>query len=152
MSYQKIILVGNVGSDGGEMRYMPDGTAVTNFSMAVNRRWNSANGEKREETAWFRVETWRSLAETVNQYLKKGDRVLVEGRIKPDPNTGGPRMWTRQDGSVSASFEVVADTVRFLGGGNDGEGGWQPAAQQGAPSGGGSPARQPVVEENDIPF
>jgi len=150
MSYQKIIIAGNAGSDP-EMRYMPDGTAVTNFSVATNRRWNSADGQKREETTWFRVEVWRNQAETVNQYLKKGDRVLVEGRIKPDPNTGGPRMWTRQDGSVGASFEVVADLVRFLGG-SEGEGGGQPAAQQGAPSGGGSTARQPVVEEDDIPF
>jgi len=113
--YQKIIIVGNLGRDP-EMRYMPDGTAVTNFSVAASRRWTSQTGEQREETTWFRVDVWRRQAETVNQYLSKGSRVLVEGRIKPDPNTGGPRLWTRQDGSVGATFEVVADTVRFLGG------------------------------------
>jgi single-strand DNA-binding protein len=153
MSYMKIILVGNVGSDGGEMRYMPDGTAVTNFSVAVNRTWKTAEGEKREETTWFRVETWRRQAEIVNQYLSKGDRVLVEGRIKPDPATGGPRLWTRQDGSMGASFEIVADTVRFLGGSDSEASGGQ---RQQQPQQGAAPSQRSaaprVVEEDDIPF
>ncbi|MBE2222994.1 MAG: single-stranded DNA-binding protein [Anaerolineae bacterium] len=111
--YNKIIIVGNLGKDP-EMRYMPDGTAVTNLNVASSRRWNSADGQQKEETTWFRIEVWRGQAETCNQYLSKGSKVLVEGRIKPDANTGGPRLWTRQDGTPGANFEVVADTVRFL--------------------------------------
>lgn len=141
--YQKIIVVGNLGGDP-EMRYMPDGTAVTNFSMASNRRWtDGATGQPRDETTWFRVSVWRKQAETVNQYLSKGSKVLVEGRLRPDPASGGPRTYTRQDGTVGASFEITADTVRFLSGRDDGD-----------YSGGGDENYQsaPAQEEDDIPF
>jgi single-strand DNA-binding protein len=117
--YQKVVIVGNLGSDP-EMRYMPDGTAVTNFSVATNRRWTDrASGEPREETTWFRVSAWRQQAELANEYLSKGRQVLVEGRLRPDPQTGGPRMWTGQDGSVRASYELNADVIRFIGGRGD---------------------------------
>ncbi len=112
--YQKIILIGNLGRDP-EMRYMPDGTAVTSFSVATSSRWTDrTSGQPREETTWFSVNVWGRQAETANQYLNKGSKVLVEGRLKSDPNTGGPRLWTRQDGTVAASYEVRADTIRFL--------------------------------------
>ena len=112
--YQKIIIVGNLGSEP-EMRYQPDGTAVTSFSLATNRRWKDGNGQDIDETTWFRVSIWGKRAEAANQYLTKGSTVLVEGRIKPDPATGGPRLWTRQDGTTSASFEVTADNFSFVG-------------------------------------
>jgi len=140
--YQKIIIVGNLGRDP-EMRYMPDGTAVTNFSIASSRRWTGQDGQQHDETTWFRIEVWRRQAETVNQYLTKGSKVLVEGRIKPDPNTGGPRLWTRQDGTIGANFEVVADTVRFLSSRADDGGGY---------SGGEEMGGVPAHEEDDIPF
>ena len=141
--YQKIIVVGNLGRDP-EMRYMPDGTAVTNFSIATSRRWSGADGQPREETTWFRIEVWRKQAETANQYLSKGSKVLVEGRIKSDPNTGGPKLWTRQDGSIGANFEIVADTVRFLSSrGED-------AGYSGGD--GGDYDSAPAQEEDDIPF
>lgn len=111
--YQRLILIGNLGRDP-ELRYTPQGTPVCNFSVATNRRYTDANGQMVEETTWFRVTTWGRLAETCNQYLRKGMRVLVEGRLIPDPSTGGPRLWTGQDGAVRASFEVRADVVRFL--------------------------------------
>ena len=117
--YQKVVIVGNLGTDP-EMRYMPDGTAVTNFSVATNRRWTDrASGEPREETTWFRVSAWRQQAELANEYLSKGRQVLVEGRLKPDPQTGGPRLWTGQDGTVRASYELTADVIRFIGGRGD---------------------------------
>ena len=104
--YQKIIVVGNLGGDP-EMRYMPDGTAVTNFSIATNRKWTDTQGNPQEEVTWFRVSTWGRIAENCNQYLTKGSKVLVEGRIKPDPATGGPRIWTRgSDGTVGASVDI----------------------------------------------
>jgi single-strand DNA-binding protein len=111
--YHTIIIVGNLGRDP-EMRYTPSGQAVTNFSVAVSDNYTSSNGEKVERTIWIRVSTWGKLAETCNQYLKKGRKVLVEGRLVPDSSTGGPRIWTRQDGTPAASFEVSASTVRFL--------------------------------------
>lgn len=112
--YQKIIIIGNLGRDP-EMRYMADGTAVTNINVATSRRWtNQATGQPEEETIWFRVSLWRRQAEIANQYLTKGSRVLVEGRLRPDPATGAPRLWTRQDGTVSASYEITADNIQFL--------------------------------------
>ena len=112
--YQKITIIGNLGNDP-EMKYMPDGTAVTSFSVATNRRWtDSRSGQPQDETTWFRVSVWRKQAETANQYLSKGKKVLVEGRLKPDAQTGGPRLWTRQDGTVAASYEITADNIVFL--------------------------------------
>jgi len=113
--YHKVIIVGNLGRDP-EMRYTPDGTPVTTFSVATNRKWTNQDGSQGEETIWFRVSAWRKLAEVCNQYLSKGRQVFVEGRLRPDPNTGGPRVYTRQDGTAGASFEIVADTVKFIGG------------------------------------
>ena len=113
--YHTIIIVGNLGKDP-EMRYTPSGQAVTNFSVATNRQYAGSDGQTVKETIWFRVSTWGKLAETCNQYLKKGRQVLIEGRLVPDNGTGGPRLWTRQDGTAAASFEVSATTVRFLGG------------------------------------
>jgi single-strand DNA-binding protein len=141
--YQKLIIIGNLGGDP-EMRYMPDGTAVTNFSIASNRGWtDSRTGESRDETTWFRVSVWGRQAESTNQYLSKGRRVLVEGRLRPDPDTGGPRMWTRQDGTVAASYEVHAENVRFLGSREDSGGGYVEGGYDGGTS---------VQEEDDIPF
>ena len=142
--YHKIIIVGNLGRDP-EMRYLPNGTPVTNFSVATNRTYTNANGERVQETIWFRVAAWGKQAETVNQYLHKGSRVLVEGRLVPDPATGGPRIWTRQDGTPSASYEVNASTVRFLS--SRGEAG---EAAQGM--GEGAPVDDLPTEEDEIPF
>lgn len=111
--YHTLIIVGNVGKDP-EMRYTPSGQAVTSFSVATNRQYTTGNGEQVKETVWFRVTTWGKQAEVCNQYVKKGMKVLVEGRLTPDKATGGPRVWTRNDGSPAASFEVTAGTVRFL--------------------------------------
>jgi single-strand DNA-binding protein len=142
--YQKMIIVGNLGGDP-EMRYMPDGTAVTSFSVATNRRWNDRNtGQPVDETTWFRVSVWGKRAEVANQYLTKGSKVLVEGRIKPDPQTGGPRLWTRQDGTVAASYEITADNFSFVGSRGDGGG----EGGEGGDYEGGAPAQQ----EDEIPF
>jgi single-strand DNA-binding protein len=119
MSFHTIILVGNLGRDP-EMRYTPSGQPVTSFSVASSRSYTNPNGEKVDETTWFRVTAWGKQAETCNQYLHKGSKVLVEGRLTPDKN-GGPRVFQRQDGTTGASFEVTAGTVRFLS--SRGEGG-----------------------------
>ena len=105
--YQEILIVGNLGRDP-EMRYTPSGKAVTNISVAVNEKWGD-----NERTTWFRVSAWNGLAEVLNQYLSKGDLVLVKGSLRGDDN-GGPRVWTGKDGEPRASFEIVARTVKFL--------------------------------------
>lgn len=111
--YQNITLIGNLGKDP-EMRYTPTGQAVTNLSLATNRQYNDASGQRVKETTWFRVSVWGKTAENCNQYLQKGSKVLVEGRLTPDPATGGPRLWTRQDGTAGTSYEVTAHRVQFL--------------------------------------
>jgi len=145
--YQTIIIAGNVGRDP-EMRYTPSGQAVTSFSVATNRQYTNNNGETIKETIWFRISAWGKTGEICNQYLKKGSKVLVEGRLTADPATGGPRVWTAQDGSTRASFEVYAQTVRFLSSRSEaaepGSGGVAaPAAEEGIP---------PAGDEGDIPF
>jgi single-strand DNA-binding protein len=138
--YHKIIIVGNLGRDP-EMRYTPDGTPVTNFSVATNRRWTGSDGQQQDETVWFRVTAWRRMAEVCNQYLQKGKQVLIEGQLKPDEN-GGPRIWTGNDGVARASYEVTALTVKFLGGRGEGPSPEAPAAYEEAPS----------EPEEEIPF
>ncbi len=138
--YQRIVIVGNLGGDP-VMRYTPSGQAVTNFSVATNRVYTNSNGEKVKETTWFRVSVWGKQAENVNQYLRKGSRVLVEGRLIPDPQSGGPRIWTDQNGNPRASFEVNALTVRFLS---------SRAEDQAAAAGLGTDL--PPADEDEIPF
>jgi single-strand DNA-binding protein len=138
--YHKIIIVGNLGNDP-EMRYTPDGTPVTNFSVATNYRRNKPDGTQYEETTWFRVTTWRQLAETCNQYLSKGRQVFVEGRMRSDEN-GGPRVWTGNDGQPRASFEVTASNVKFLGG----------RGEAGDPSVSYDEPPPPEMGEDEIPF
>ncbi len=111
-----VIFSGNLGRDP-EMRYTPGGQPVVSMSVASNRTYTNQGGEKVKETTWYRVSVWGKQAETCNQYLHKGSKVLVTGRLTPDKN-GGPRIWTKQDGSPAASFEVNASNVEFLGGGN----------------------------------
>lgn len=139
--YQKLVVVGNLGRDP-EMRYTPSGQAVTNFSMATNRRYTDSNGQQVDETTWFRVSVWGNQAEAVNQYLQQGSRVLVEGRLRPDPETGGPRIWTRNDGTPGASFEVTAFRVVFL----------STRAEDQAYQPGESEPSEQEMDEDDIPF
>ena len=129
MSHQNCQIIGRLGADP-EMRYAPSGQPVTNFSVAANRKYTTGDGQEVKETCWFKVSAWGKLAEACNSYLKKGSQVYVEGRLIVDPATGGPRIWTKQDGSPAASFEIHADLIRFLGGKNGDSNGQvsQPAA------------------------
>jgi single-strand DNA-binding protein len=106
VSMNKIMLIGNVGVDP-EMRFTPNGIPVTSFSVATNRSFNSPEGERREETTWFRVVTFRKQAESCSQFLTKGQRVYVEGRLRT-------REWEGQDGQKRMTVEVLADRVLFL--------------------------------------
>jgi single-strand DNA-binding protein len=148
--YQTIIIVGNVGRDP-EMRYTPSGQAVTSFSVATNRQYTNNAGEVVKETIWFRISAWGKTGEVCNQYLHKGSKVLVEGRLTADPATGGPRVWTGQDGSSRASFEVSAATVRFLSSKAESTAG-ENAAPAGEAAEESNSASTPAPDEGDIPF
>jgi len=110
--YQKVIVIGNLGNDP-VMRYTPNGHAVVNFNVATNRSYTTSEGVKVEEVTWFRATVWQKLAEICNQYLKKGNRVLIEGRLNSDDN-GNPRVWIRDDGTPAANYEITANEVKFL--------------------------------------
>jgi single-strand DNA-binding protein len=137
--YHTIIIVGNLGRDP-EMRYTPNGTPVTSFNVASNRQYTNSQGEKVKETIWFRVSAWNKLAETCNNFLHKGSKVLVEGRLTADMSTGGPRVFTRSDGTSGASFEVTAGTVRFLDSRAESTGGMEDMGEV------------PSEDEDEIPF
>ncbi len=132
-SLNKVMIIGNVGRDP-EMRYLPNGTPVTNFSVAVNRRYSTPDGEKKEETEWFRIVLWRQLAEIANQYVTKGRTVYIEGRLQT-------RSWEGQDGQKRTQVEIVATDMQLL------------DRRPGAAGPGGEPAAPDQdVEVDDIPF
>jgi single-strand DNA-binding protein len=134
----KVMIIGNLGADP-EMRYTANGSAVTTFNVATSRRFTDSSGERREETEWFRVVTWNRLAETCAQYLVKGRQVYVEGRLQT-------RSWEGQDGQKRYTTELIAEDVRFLGGGRQ-EG--APAFAPGLPVGADS---EGDVDPDDLPF
>lgn len=155
MSFHKVTLIGRLGGDP-QMRYTPDGTPVTNFSVATSQvvskdrtptcpsGWKeSYNGKNWELTTWFRVACWRGLAETTNQYLAKGREVYIEGVLNGDADNGSqnPRVWSGDDGVARASYEITARTVQFVGGRDNGNGG--PPVGAPPPEG---------FEEDSIPF
>lgn len=105
--YNQTIILGNVGRNP-ELRYTQAGVPVCDFSVATNKVWNNQAGERQEETTWFRVTCWRGLAETVNEYLRKGRQVFVVGEIKAS-------AYLNNAGEPAASLELTATTVKFIG-------------------------------------
>jgi len=153
-SVNKVILVGNLGRDP-ETRYMPEGGAITNISIATTDKWKDKNGEMQEKTEWHRVAFFGKLAEIAGEYLKKGSQVYVEGRLQT-------RKWQDKDGQDKYTTEIVANVMQMLGsrqgmgGGDRGESGGE------RPQGGGAAkpaASKPAGKggkfddfEDDIPF
>jgi len=127
--FQRVIIVGNLGRDP-EMRYTSTGRPVTTLNVATNRRWTDGEGQRQEETTWFRVVVWGKQAESCNQYLTKGRQVLVEGRIRTS-------QYEDKSGQTRYTWELVARNVRFLGGRGE--------AVEGPPAG-------PPIDEGEIPF
>lgn len=132
----KVMIIGNVGTDP-EMRFTPNGNPVTTFRIATSRVFTNAEGERKQETEWFTVVTWNKLAESCNQFLTKGRRAYVEGRLRT-------RAWEGQDGQRRSRVEIVADRVLFL------------DRQAVAPLPGAEEAKEEVgvgeVEAEDLPF
>lgn len=108
----KQIIIGNLGRDP-EMRFTPSGQAVCNFSVASTKSWTSKDGERMKRTIWTRISTWGKTAENCSKYLAKGSLVYIEGEPVAD-ESGNPRTWSKNDGSVGVSFEVNANNIIFL--------------------------------------
>jgi single-strand DNA-binding protein len=148
-SVNKVILVGNLGKDP-EVRYMPNGEAVCNFSIATTDSWKDKAGEKQERTEWHNIVMYRKLAEIAGEYLKKGRPVYVEGRLQT-------RKWQDKEGADRYTTEIIADSMQMLGskdgGSSSSDYGQTPPAEQS------SPAKAPPAAgnnfddfEDDIPF
>lgn len=132
----KVMIIGNLGRDP-EMRYTPSGKAVTTFSVATDRNWSTAEGQKRSETEWFNIVAWGNLAEICNQYLKKGQQVYVEGRLQT-------RHWEDEAGSKRSATEVIAREMSMLG---------ERGEKRESGSEGNQPGENyPEGEEEDFPF
>jgi single-strand DNA-binding protein len=157
----KVIIVGNLGQDP-ETRYMPSGSAVTNFTVATNESWkDKQTGEQKDRTEWHRVAMFNRLAEIAAEYLRKGSQVYIEGKLRT-------RKWQGQDGNDRYTTEIIADEMQMLGGrggggggGNFGGGGSQGGGSQGdggqgggGQGGGGNAPPQPGPDDfdDDIPF
>ncbi|MFN2200907.1 MAG: single-stranded DNA-binding protein [Caldilineaceae bacterium] len=138
--FQQIIIVGNLGRDP-EMRYTPSGVPVTDFPVAVSRRWTGQDGQQQEKTTWFRVTAWRRQAELASQYLSKGRQVMVVGEIEE------PDVWQDRDGNHRASLQLTARTIQFLGGRGDMD---SDAGYSGSQGGSSDDSSGPADEE--IPF
>src|SRR4030042_1909745 len=131
----KILLIGNVGTDP-EMRFTSNGNPVTSFRLATSRSYNTSEGERKQETEWFTVVTWRKLAESCNQFLTKGQRVYVEGSLRT-------RTWESQDGQKRSRVEVIANRVLFL----DKQAVANLPSEEGAPE-----VPEDIIEPDDLPF
>lgn len=111
--YSKIIVAGRLGSDPS-LRFTASGDAVCGFSVATGKKWKDKNGQEIDSTTWWKVSAWKKQAETINQYFKKGDPILFEGEMVPDPATGGPKLFQRKDGSWGAAYEIKLHNFTFL--------------------------------------
>jgi single-strand DNA-binding protein len=143
----KVILVGNLGKDP-EVRYSPDGRAVTNITVATSEQWKDRNtGEQQEKTEWHRVVFFGRLAEIAGEYLKKGRQVYVEGKLQT-------RKWQGQDGQDRYTTEIVANELQMLGGRQDGGGQFDSSSPSaGGSQGGAAPAGGGMDDfDDDVPF
>ena len=138
----KVILIGNLGRDP-ELRHTTSGTPVANFTMATTERWTDPSGERQERTEWHKIVVWAKQAEIVNEYLRKGKQVYVEGSLQT-------REWTDRDGNKRYTTEVKARTVQMLGRASD-----RPMETEDAPAPTATSVaegRDASYEEDDVPF
>ena len=125
-SVNKVILVGNLGRDP-EVRYMPNGDAVANYSIATTETWKDKQGNRQEKTEWHNIVMYRRLAEIAGEYLKKGSSVYIEGRLQT-------RKWQDKQGNDRYTTEIIADQLQMLGGRNSNAAGQTPGQDHGAAS------------------
>jgi len=141
-NYNKVILAGNLTRDP-QLSYTPNNTAVTEFGMAINRRWKSQGGENREETCFADCRIYGRQAETFNEYMAKGRPVLVEGRLQY-------QQWTAKDGAKRSRHMVIVENFQFLGSRDGGSGGG--GGRSGASSSESAGEAPPPPNDDDIPF
>ena len=141
MSFNKIILVGNLGRDP-ELRYTPQGTPVCSFTLATNEKRKDRTGEMQDATTWFRVTLWGRQAETASQYLTKGRPVYIEGRLRLEE-------WTDRDNKQRYTLEVHATDMQFIGGGRGEEGAQAPTRSSAPPE---MSQHENDLADDDIPF
>lgn len=150
-SYQKIVIVGNLGADP-EMKYLPSGGAVVNISVATSERWkDKQTGEQKEKTEWHRCAAFNRTAEVIGEYLHKGSKVLIEGKMQT-------RKWQDKEGNDRYSTEVMVDRMVMLDSKGSGQG--QGGGQQNRPAGAGQGSDKPAGDhlpadddfDDDIPF
>lgn len=141
--YQKVVLIGNLGAKP-ELNETRSGVPVANLSLATNERWTK-DGQRQERTEWHRVVLWQGLAEIASQYLKKGDRVLIEGRIQS-------REYEDRNGNPARSYEIVGNELRMLGNPNGNGGNRNTTASPNPTDPPASPPPSYNPEEDDIPF
>lgn len=139
MSVNKVILVGHLGADP-EMKFTQGGQPVCSFRLATNEVWTDKSGQRQEQTEWHSIVVWGKTAELCNQYLSKGRQAYLEGKIKT-------RQWQDKEGQTRYTTEIVADVVRFLGGGADGPSTPKTGAKPAA-----APSNQGSFSDDDIPF
>ena len=139
MTVNKVTLIGRLGRDP-ETRYMPNGEAVSNFSVATDESWKDAQGNRQERTEWHAVTLYRRLAEIAGQYLKKGSLVYLEGKIQS-------RKYTGKDGIERTAYEIICHEMKMLGGKNEVQPESQAAPQRQQPA-----APNPVEDIDDLPF
>jgi single-strand DNA-binding protein len=139
----KVLLIGNLGRDP-EMRSLPSGQPVANFSLATTRKWKDRDGNRQEQTEWHNIVVFGKQAEIAGQYLTKGKQIYVEGRIQT-------RNWEK-DGVKHYRTEVICDNFQMLSGGGRGQGGGAPDASQGAGAPEGGDFGGGGAEDDDIPF
>ena len=146
MSLNKVILIGNLGRDP-EVRYMPNGEAVCNFSIATDETWKDQHGQKQERTEWHAITLYRRMAEVAGQYLKKGSQVYIEGRIQS-------RKYTDKNGIERTAYEIIGNEMKMLGGKAEGSSESANTAEPPAPPRRQAPAApaQPVDDIDEIPF
>ena len=147
MSLNKVILIGRLGRDP-EVRYMPNGEAVCNFSVATSETWNDRNGQRVERTEWHNITMYRKLAEIAGQYLRKGSQVYREGRIQS-------RKYQGKDGIERTAYEIIGSEMKMLGGKAEGSSESANTAEPPAPPRRQAPAApaQPVDDiDDDVPF
>ena len=141
-NYNKVIMVGNLTRDP-QLSYLPSQTPVVEFGLAINRRWRGANGEQREDTCFIDCRCYGKQAETFNQYMTKGQSVLIEGRLQFD-------TWEAQDGSKRSKHRINVERFQFMGGPRQGGPSAPRPAQRPAPPAppeGGPPAGAPPAPE-----
>lgn len=144
MSFNQCTFVGNLGRDP-EMKFLPNGNAICNFSLGVSEKWKTKDGDQKEHTEWVRCTVYGKLAEVCGKYLTKGKQALVQGRMQT-------RKWTDKEGNDRYTTEIIVDTMKMLGGRPDGSrensGGWDDAKRE---------AQRPQQKQDesfdeDIPF